>query len=109
MGMCRKRSRLARTSSGGSSRIENRIRCFQIRADRKMAAVPGGDRMLNVSEMLANREVAPGQLAIYWLCQAGFAFKSSSKEVVFIDPYFTDLVERLVGFKRMMPCPIKAE
>ena len=74
-----------------------------------MAAVPEGDRMLNVGEMLANREVAPGQLAIYWLCQAGFAFKSSSKEVVLIDPYFSDLVERLVGFKRMMPCPIKAE
>lgn len=44
--------------------------------------------MPSVAEMLAKRRVAPRQLAVYWLCQAGFAFKASSGQVVFVDPYF---------------------
>jgi len=47
-------------------------------------------------------------LAIYWLSQAGFVFKSPSGKVVYIDPYFSEVVERLFGFKRMMACPISA-
>jgi L-ascorbate 6-phosphate lactonase len=54
-------------------------------------------------------QVPQGDLAIYWLSQAGFVFKGSSGKVVYIDPYFSDVVERLFGFKRMMPCPIFAE
>ncbi len=65
--------------------------------------------MRNLSEEIAGKKVYSGQLAIYWLCQAGFAFKGSSNEVVYIDPYFSDVVERLIGFKRMMACPIRAE
>jgi L-ascorbate 6-phosphate lactonase len=65
--------------------------------------------MASVAELLAGRKVSPGQLAIYWLCQAGFAFKSSAGEVVLVDPYFSDVVERLIGFKRMMPSPLRAE
>ena len=68
-----------------------------------------GDRMPSVAETIAQRKVNAGELAIYWLCQAGFAFKSSSDEVVYIDPYFSDVVERLIGFKRMMACPVLAE
>ncbi|HEX4486237.1 MAG TPA: MBL fold metallo-hydrolase [Terriglobales bacterium] len=65
--------------------------------------------MASVAETIRDRKVARGQLAIYWLCQAGFAFKSASGEVVYIDPYFSDVVERIVGFKRMMTCPVPAE
>lgn len=65
--------------------------------------------MPSVAETIAQRKVNAGELAIYWLCQAGFAFKSSSNQVVYIDPYFSDVVERLVGFKRMMACPVLAE
>ncbi len=46
------------------------------------------------------------QLAIFWLSQAGFVFKNGAGQVIYIDPYFSDVVERVVGFKRMMPCPI---
>src|ERR1700681_1797123 len=74
---------------------------------RAMARV--GGPMPRLAETIAQRKVNPGQLAVYWLGQAGFAFKSSSNEVVYIDPYFSDVVERLVGFKRMMPCPVLAE
>jgi L-ascorbate 6-phosphate lactonase len=63
----------------------------------------------NLAEVIATREVAKDQLAIYWLCQAGFAFKSSAGAVVYMDAYFSDIVERLVGFKRMMSCPITAD
>jgi len=68
-----------------------------------------GDRMPSVAERIAQLQVNAGELAIYWLCQAGFAFKSSSGELVYIDPYFSDVVERLIGFKRMMACPVPAE
>jgi len=66
-------------------------------------------RMPDIASMIASRRVVPGQLAIWWLCQAGFAFKTSSDQVVYIDPYFSDVVERLIGFKRMMTCPLRPE
>lgn len=65
--------------------------------------------MSKLSETIQNRIVPAGQLAVYWLCQAGFAFKSAAGDVVLIDPYFSDVVERIVGFKRMMTCPMQAE
>src|ERR1700730_11645423 len=68
-----------------------------------------GADMSDTAAGIALRKVAPGQLAIYWLCQAGFAFKSSWGGVVYIDPYFSDVVERVVGFRRMMTCPVSAE
>ena len=30
-------------------------------------------------------------------------------QIVYIDPYLSDVVERVVGFKRMMTCPLQAE
>jgi L-ascorbate 6-phosphate lactonase len=65
--------------------------------------------MHSVGDTIAERKVNAGELAIYWLCQAGFAFKSSANAVVYIDPYFSDVVERVIGFKRMMTCPMSAE
>jgi L-ascorbate 6-phosphate lactonase len=65
--------------------------------------------MPSLAGTLQGRDVPSGHLALYWLCQAGFAFKSAAGEVVLIDPYCSDVVERIVGFKRMMPCPIRAE
>lgn len=65
--------------------------------------------MANLAERVAQRKVTPGHLAIYWLCQSGFLFKTSSQELVYVDPYFSDVVERLAGFKRMMTCPLSME
>jgi L-ascorbate 6-phosphate lactonase len=62
--------------------------------------------MTSLSQTIAARTVPDNHLAIYWLCQAGFAFKNSRNQVILIDPYLTDVVERLIGFKRMMSCPI---
>lgn len=38
---------------------------------------------------------------LYWLGQAGFAFKTSDGKRVFLDPYLSDACERLFGFKRL--------
>lgn len=64
--------------------------------------------MINLAEILRSRVVPSNHLAMYWLCQAGFAFKTSSNQTVLIDPYLTDVVEREIGFKRMSVCPITA-
>jgi L-ascorbate 6-phosphate lactonase len=66
-------------------------------------------------ERLATRikqtQVEPGSLAIFWLGQAGFVYKSPGGTVVYVDPYVTDFVARALpdvmwGFKRITPCPI---
>lgn len=61
------------------------------------------------STKISNANIAEGALAIYWLAQAGFVFKSSSGFTVYIDPYFSEVVERKFGFKRLMGCPISTE
>ena len=51
--------------------------------------------------------VPQGSLAIFWLAQAGFVFKTPDGKVIYVDPYLTDYVQRVLpeyglGFKRMM-------
>jgi L-ascorbate 6-phosphate lactonase len=69
-------------------------------------------------ERLATRikqtQVEPGSLAIFWLGQAGFVYKSPGGMVVYVDPYVTDFVARALpdvmwGFKRITPCPIELD
>lgn len=50
-----------------------------------------------------------GNVLIYWLGAAGFAFKFASGEIVCIDPYLSDYVERMFGFRRLTLPPIKAD
>lgn len=59
-------------------------------------------------------QVPAGHLAIFWLGQAGFVYKTPSGRVIYIDPYLSDCVHRLLqnekfGFKRIMPTLIEAE
>jgi len=65
--------------------------------------------MSNLAATLINRNVPPDCLAVFWLCQAGYAFKSSAGQIVYVDPYLSDVVERQIGFKRMMTSPVTAE
>jgi L-ascorbate 6-phosphate lactonase len=62
-----------------------------------------------LAQSIASTQVESGSLAIFWLAQAGFAFKTSAGKVVYIDPYLSDVVERVFGFQRMMSSPIGAE
>lgn len=45
--------------------------------------------------------VPAGGVRLYWLGQAGFAFRTEAGKRVFLDPYLSDACERLVGFKRL--------
>ena len=57
-----------------------------------------GDTVSRIRET----RVAAGSLAIFWLGQAGFLFKTPEGKVLCLDPYLTDSVERLAGFRRIM-------
>jgi L-ascorbate 6-phosphate lactonase len=46
---------------------------------------------------------------MWWLSQAGFAFKTPAGKVVYVDPYLSDAVERMFGFKRLSLTAIDAE
>jgi L-ascorbate 6-phosphate lactonase len=50
----------------------------------------------------ADYHAGKGELAIVWLGQAGFLFKDSAGFSLAVDPYLTDSVERIWGFKRLM-------
>lgn len=50
-----------------------------------------------------------GKVIVYWLGGAGFAFKVAGGEVACIDPYLSDAVERMFGFRRLSLAPIQSE
>lgn len=58
--------------------------------------------------------VEPGSLAIFWLAQAGFVYKTPRGAIVYVDVYLSDCVHRqlsdvLYGFKRIMTAPLAPE
>ena len=57
------------------------------------------------------QDIALGRdnLAIFWLGQAGFVFKSPDGKVIYVDPYLSDCAERLYGFKRLMAAALEPE
>ncbi|MCQ6557429.1 MBL fold metallo-hydrolase [Paenibacillus mendelii] len=60
---------------------------------------------------LQQLQVDEGSVAICFLGQAGFLFKSASEQYVIIDPYFSNVCEERIGpaFKRLMPSLIDPE
>ncbi|HEY3291948.1 MAG TPA: MBL fold metallo-hydrolase [Anaerolineae bacterium] len=69
--------------------------------------------MERLASRIKDTVVEPGSLAVFWIGQAGFVYKTPTGTVIFIDPYVTDYVARVLphigwGFKRITPCPIDA-
>lgn len=58
--------------------------------------------MRNFSERIYSQRVKENQLAIFWLGQAGFLFKTSNETLIAVDPYLSNCCERYFGFKRLM-------
>ncbi|MDR2300742.1 MAG: MBL fold metallo-hydrolase [Deltaproteobacteria bacterium] len=58
---------------------------------------------MNLAEQISKAKVGPGQVALFWLGQAGFLLKDSQGHQFVIDPYLTDCGERIKGFKRLTP------
>ncbi len=57
--------------------------------------------MFNLAEDLRCAPVPSGGVRMYWLGQAGFAFRTASGRRVFLDPYLSDACRRLHGFRRL--------
>ena len=55
------------------------------------------------------RDVPQGAVRLWWLGQAGFAIKTDRGKFVYVDPYLSDAVEHLHGFKRLSLAPVVAE
>lgn len=67
---------------------------------------------MNFIETVQNTAVKENQAAVFWLGQAGFLIKTASGKQIAIDPFFSDCVlriEKLQGFKRLMPPPCDAK
>lgn len=60
-------------------------------------------------EEIAQSRVPAGAVRLWWLGQAGFAFKTHAGRIVYVDPCLSDAVERLHGFKRLSLSPIAPE
>ncbi|GAA0181271.1 MBL fold metallo-hydrolase [Clostridium sediminicola] len=58
---------------------------------------------MNLALDIATTNVKNGEIAIFWLGQAGFLLKDSNDTTVVIDPYLSDCGERMKGFKCLSP------
>jgi L-ascorbate 6-phosphate lactonase len=65
--------------------------------------------MKPLRDAIASAVVPPNAAGLWWLGQAGFAFKTPAGTTLYVDPYLSDAVERLVGFKRLSLAPIDAD
>jgi L-ascorbate 6-phosphate lactonase len=64
----------------------------------------------DLAERIESTQVPAGGLAIFWVAQAGFVFKTPNDKIIYSDVYLTDSLERIYGmFKRIMATPIKPE
>lgn len=64
---------------------------------------------MRLQKKINDTTVQKGQIALFFIAQAGFCIKTSSGKKIFIDLYLSDACERLFGFKRMIPSLINAE
>lgn len=64
---------------------------------------------MNLAKKLRSLRIAPGELAVCWLGQAGFFLKDSRENALVIDPYLSDCGDRLRGFKRLSPFLLRPE
>jgi L-ascorbate 6-phosphate lactonase len=69
---------------------------------------------VRLAQKIHDVQVEKGSLAIFWIAQAGFVFKTDSGKVIYIDPYLSNCVNRMLsaeyyGFKRIMQTPIEPE
>ncbi|MGL4648422.1 MAG: MBL fold metallo-hydrolase, partial [Caldilineaceae bacterium] len=64
-----------------------------------------------LAKAIRDTQVEPASVAIFYLAQSGFVYKSPAGVTVCIDAYLSDCVHRLLaaerfGFKRMIPSPL---
>lgn len=65
--------------------------------------------MIKVKNAIQETVVPAGGFALWWLAQAGFVLKTHQGTVAYIDPYLSNVVEKVFGFKRLSLPPLEAE
>jgi L-ascorbate 6-phosphate lactonase len=63
---------------------------------------------VKLTERISSIHPGPGELALFYLAQAGFYFKTTTGKTLCIDAYTGDCCERFFNFKRMVPAPMAA-
>jgi L-ascorbate 6-phosphate lactonase len=68
----------------------------------------------SLATRIRETQVEPGSLAIFWIAQAGFVYKTPRGQIIYVDPYLTESVGRLLkdvmyGFKRLTQTLIEPE
>lgn len=58
--------------------------------------------MEKIARSIVEKKVDERALAIFWLGQASFVFKTDKGKIIYIDPCLTECVEQVYGFKRIM-------
>jgi len=64
---------------------------------------------MRLIEQIKQLQVNSGQIALFYLGQAGFCIKTSDNKLIVIDAYLSDACDRMFGFKRMMPTVLQPE
>jgi L-ascorbate 6-phosphate lactonase len=62
---------------------------------------------MKLAEQIESTKLKSCELAVFYLAQAGFYFKTDTGKTVCVDPYLSDCCERMFNFKRMLPPPMK--
>ncbi len=65
--------------------------------------------MSELAKRIEDTKVKRGSLAIFWLSQGGFVFKTDKGKVIYVDPYLSDSANRVYDLKRMVPVPMAPE
>ncbi len=65
--------------------------------------------MKNLAQEIREIHVPEGCAALWWLGQAGFAFKSDRPTTIYFDCYLSSACEEPGGFRRLSLPPIDAE
>ena len=58
---------------------------------------------MTLAEKIRAAHPESDEVAVFYLAQAGFYFKSATGKTLCLDPYLSDCCERMFGFKRMIP------
>lgn len=58
---------------------------------------------MKTSENILQQKLHLGELAVFFIGQAGFVFKTPDNTLIAIDLYLSDCCERIFGFKRLIP------
>ncbi len=64
--------------------------------------------MRSLASVIDSCQVSAGQIAVFWLGQAGFLFKTDSGQYIAVDLYLSNCCYRYFGFRRLMPTLIEA-